>query len=148
MGPGASSRDLSGVSSGQSDIQTWSSRENSAEVRIWGSGALTAVRAMGLDNGKGAGRTTEGRREPKIQPSNILCVDGAGEASEVIWQRCQGTGGKGLASAKPREQCLRLGTATVKHAAPCSTRPGRKMTPGSGSMEAFDDFTRTVSVQW
>lgn len=71
-------------------IENCNSRENLAEVRIWGPGALMAVKAMGLDNSKGAGRTTEGRRELTIQPSNILCVDGLGEASEVIWQRCQG----------------------------------------------------------
>lgn len=59
-----------------------------------------------------------------------------------------GTGGKGLASAKSTEQCLRLGTANVNHAALCSTRPERKMTTRSVNMEASDDLMRTVSVQW
>lgn len=71
MGLAASIRDLSGISSGQSGLHIWNSRENIAEVRIRGSQALTVVKALGL--GKGMGQTAKGRRGCRFNAA-ILCA--------------------------------------------------------------------------
>lgn len=99
---------------------------------------------MGIGKSKGAGQTTEGRTSDSTQQYSAC---GQGRRSQWSYLAAhQGTGRKGLASASTEH--LRLGTATMNHTAPWSTRSGSKMTPDLGKMEAFDDLVSPASVLW
>ena len=66
-------------------------------------------------------------------------MDRVGEASDITWKCCQGRGEKlgGLGITEVKRTVLGWEKPAMNHAAPGSTRPGRKMSTGFGEMEAL-----------